>query len=66
MKDRIKMINEMSRSIQIVSIQIDIEDFEMVIHLFENIKLSFLAGHTKGSYPLCTFIRYSRVGCTFS
>ena len=38
MKDRIKMINEMSRSIQI-----DIEDFEMVIHLFENIKLSFLA-----------------------
>ena len=43
MKDRIKMINEMSRSIQIVSIQIDIEDFEMVIHLFENIKLSFLA-----------------------
>ena len=66
MKDRIKMINEMSRSIQIVSIQIDIEDFEMVIHLFESIILSFLAGHMKGSFPLCTFIRYSRVGCTFS
>ena len=56
----------MSRSIQIVSIRIDIKDFEMVIHLSENIKLSFLAGHTKGSYPLCTFNRYSRVGCTFS
>ena len=51
-----------SHSIHMLSIQIDTKSLELVIyHQFNNIKLSLFASQMKSSFPLCMFIRYSRV-----
>ena len=53
-----------SHSIHMLNIHIDTKSIELVIYYqFNNIKLSFFASHMKRSFPLCTFIRYSRVMC---